>query len=57
MSPYTGFEVEAYSGREPSYARREPAAEIPRVSEGTLDWRKRVRVERTGDRIPAARRF
>jgi hypothetical protein len=21
------------------------------------DWRKRVRVERTGDRIPAARRF
>jgi len=38
-------------------AEREPAAEIPSAVEGTLRWRKRVRVELTRARRANSRRF
>jgi hypothetical protein len=58
-APRTGFEVEAFSGRDPEAERSEaeggePAAEILSGSEGTL-WRKRVRVEHTHDAAKAPR--
>jgi hypothetical protein len=56
--PPAGFEVEAPSGRE-AERERAPGARCrnPESGEGTLLWRKRVRVERTGDIRDAARRF